>query len=92
MRMAVNHLTFAEPIPEAVVESAQDAVRAVEQAGGECRLVRVDETHAFLLLGFPDADTEERIKNEIGGPWMREHIIPLLASPPERTSGDVVAG
>ena len=92
MRVAVNHLTFAEPIPEAVIASAQDAVRAVEEAGGECRLVRIDETHAFLLLGFSDAETEERIKNEIGGPWMREHVIPLLASPPERTSGDLVAG
>jgi hypothetical protein len=92
MRVAVNHLTFAEPIPEALIASAQDAARAVEEAGGECRLVQVDATHAFRLLGFPDAETEERIKTEIGGPWMREHVVPLLASPPERTSGEVVAG
>lgn len=66
MRVAVNHLTFAEPIPDTLIASAQDAARAVEEAGGECRLVQVDETHAFL--------------------------VPLLASPPERTSGDLVAG
>lgn len=92
MRVAVNHLTFAEPIPEALIASARAAVRAVEEAGGECRLVQVDETHAFLVLGFPDAEAEERIKNEIGGPWMRRDVIPLLAHLPERSSGDVVAG
>jgi hypothetical protein len=41
---------------------------------------------------FRDLETEERIKSEVGGPWMREHIVPLLAAPTERTSGDVVAG
>jgi hypothetical protein len=92
MRIAVNHLTFAEPIPDALIESARGAVRTIEEAGGECRLVQVDETHAFLVLGFPDARVEEHIKNEIGSPWMREHVVPLLSSPPERTSGEVIAG
>ena len=92
MRIAVNHLTFEEPIPPGLIDSAKDAAGAVTDAGGELRLVKVDDTHAFLVLGFPDAETEERIKTEVGGPWMREHVIPLLASTPERTSGDVVAG
>lgn len=92
MRIAVNHLTFAEPIGDALIASAKDAAAMVAQTGGELRLVRVDDTHAFLLLGFPDAKAEEQIKTEIGGPWMREHVIPLLAGPPERTSGEVVAG
>ena len=54
--------------------------------------MQVDERHAMIVLGFPDTATEERIKSEIGGPWMREQVIPLLAGPPERTSGEVVAG
>lgn len=63
------------------------------EAGGlDARLVKVDETRAILVLPFPDVETEERIKSEVGGPWMREHIVPLLAEPPERASGDVVAG
>ena len=53
--------------------------------------MQVDERHAMLVLGFPDAETEERIKSEIGGPWMREHVVPLLDAPPERWSGEVVA-
>ena len=93
MRMVVNHLTFAEPIPPSVIESARDAVQAVVEAGGlDARLVKVDETRAILVLTFPDIDTEERIKSEVGGPWMREHIVPLLAEPTERASGEVVAG
>ena len=92
MRIAVNHLSFAEPIPASVIESAQDAVRAVVEAGGlDARLVEVDETHAILVLTFPDVETEERIKS-VGGPWMREHVVPLLAGPTERASGEVVAG
>jgi hypothetical protein len=93
MRMVINRLTFAEPIPESVIESARDATQAVVEAGGlDARLVKVDETHAILVLTFPDLETEERIKSEVGGPWMREHIVPLLAAPTERASGDVVAG
>jgi hypothetical protein len=93
MRIVVNHLTFAEPIPTAVIESARDAAQAVVEAGGlDARLVKVDETRAMLVLTFPDSETEERIKSEVGGPWMREHIMPLLAEPTARASGEVVAG
>jgi hypothetical protein len=76
-----------------VIESARDAMQAVVEAGGvDARLVKVDETRAILVLTFPDLDTEERVKSEVGGPWMREHVVPLLAEPPERASGEVVAG
>ena len=93
MRMVINQLTFAEPIPVSFIESARDAVQAVVEAGGlDARLVKIDEIHAILVLTFPDLETEERIKSEVGGPWMREHIVPLLAEPPERASGEVVAG
>jgi hypothetical protein len=93
MRIAVNYLTFAEPISASVIESARDVAQAVVEAGGlDARLVKVDETHAILVLTFPDFETEERIKSEVGGPWMREHIVPLLAEPTERASGEVVAG
>jgi hypothetical protein len=93
MRVVVNHLRFVDPIPQSVVESAQDTMRALVDAGGlDARLVKVDETHAVLVLAFSDLESEERIKSEIGGPWMREHVVPLLAGPTERSSGEVVAG
>ena len=93
MRMVVNHLTFAEPIPASVIESAREVAQAVVEAGGlDARFVKVDESQAILVLTFPDFETEERIKSEVGGPWMREHVVPLLAEPTERASGEVVAG
>ena len=85
-------MSFKEPIPDSAIDSAKEASRVVGEAGGELRLVKVDERHAILVLGFPDVETEERIKSEIGGPWMRDHIVPLLDAPPERSSGEVVAG
>jgi hypothetical protein len=92
VRVVVNHLTFAEPIPPSVIESARKALPGVLEAGGlDARLVQVDETKAFLLLAFPDSETEERVKAEVGGPWMREHVLPFLAEPTDRRAGEVVA-
>ena len=93
MRIVVNHLSFAEPIPRDVVDSAERACQELVEAGGiPASLVQEDDHHATLLLTFPDVETEERIKSEIGGPRMNEHVVPLLAKPPERSSGTVVAG
>jgi hypothetical protein len=83
VRIVVNHLRLKEPLTEAVIEAADDVTQRIVDA--------VDETHAILVLTFPDPETEERIKSGIGGPWMREHIIPLLEGPTERHSGEVVA-
>jgi hypothetical protein len=91
--MVINHLRFAEPLPESVIRDANEICRRLVEAGGQAAsLVRVSETHAVLVLSFPDLETEERIKTEIGGPWMRERILPLLEGPTERSSGEVVAG
>jgi len=92
-RVVVNHLRFVKPLPEAVIVSAEDACAQILAAGAHsASVVQVDQTHAILVLSFPDLETEERISSEIGGPWMREHVVPLLADPPSRSSGLVVAG
>jgi hypothetical protein len=93
VRVVVNHLSFREPIPQGVIDAAAGACEQVVDAGGlGASLIREDDTHATLVLTFPDLETEERVKSEIGGPWMNEHVVPLLAGPPERSSGTVVAG
>jgi hypothetical protein len=53
--------------------------------------VKVDETHLILILDFSTAEEADRIAREVGGPWMREHIVPLLAGDTERSVGEVVA-
>jgi hypothetical protein len=51
----------------------------------------VDETHLVLILEFFTAEDAARIAREVGGPWMRENILPLLAGDTERSVGEVIA-
>jgi hypothetical protein len=89
--MVVNHLHFREPVTEETLQAAQGAMRQVVEAGGSAaRVVAVDPTHLILLLEFPSASEADRIAREVGGPWMREHVVPLLARPTERSVGEVV--
>lgn len=90
--MVVNHLHFREPVTEETVRAAQDAVRQVVAAGASAaRVVAVDPTHLILLLEFATAEDADRVAREVGGPWMRQHIVPLLARDTERSLGEVVA-
>ena len=68
MRIAVNHLTFAEPIPASVIESAQDAVRAVVEAGGlDARLVlRPTINHPDLTYLLEKDDQVPGIRLRLG--------------------------
>ena len=77
---------------DATVEATQEAVRLVVDAGALAAYVaKADETHLILILQFSTADDAERIAREVGGPWMREHIVPLLAGDTERSVGEVIA-
>ena len=88
----INHLRLREPATEATLATTQDAVRLVVDAGAlAARVLWVDDTHLILVLDFATADDAARIAREVGGPWMREHIVPLLAEGTERTVGEVVA-
>ncbi len=81
------------PITPLLDDAAGEACQQILAAGGHsASVVQVDDSHAILVLSFPDMETEERVSAEIGGPWMREHVLPLLSGPPERSAGVVVAG
>jgi hypothetical protein len=47
-------------------------------------------THLILLLDFRSPEDADRVSREIGGPWMREHILPLLGRDTERSVGEVI--
>lgn len=92
MHVVVNHLYLREPLADDTVRAVSDAVQQVVGAGGHAaRVVRVDERHLILLLEFGSAEDADRVSREIGGPWMREHIVPLLAGYTERSVGEVIA-
>lgn len=92
MHVVVNHLHFRDPVADELLGTIQDAVGLVVESGGlAARVLRVDDTHLVLLLEFSSAEEADRIAREVGGPWMREHVVPLLARPTERSVGEVVA-
>jgi hypothetical protein len=92
MHVVVNHLHFRDPVTEATVEATRDALRLVIDAGGiAARVVKVDDRHLILLLDFRSAEDADRAAREAGGPWMREHISPLLSGGTERSLGEVIA-
>ena len=50
-----------------------------------------DATALTLILEFSTAEDADRIAREVGGPWMRENISPLLAGDTERSVAEVIA-
>ncbi len=92
MHVVVNHLHLRDPVTNATVQAAREVVQPVVHAGAiAAQVAKVDETHLILLLTFATAEDADRIAREVGGPWMREHITPLLAGDTERSVGEVIA-
>jgi hypothetical protein len=92
VHVVVNHLRLREPVGEATHAALQEGVRLVTDAGGlSGRVAKVDDRHLILILEFSSAEDANRIAREVGGPWMNEHIRPLLAGDTERSVGEVIA-
>jgi hypothetical protein len=92
VHVVVNHLRFCDPVPDATLGSMQEALDAVVEAGGlAAQVAKVDDTHLILILTFATAEDADRIAREVGGPWMREHVVPLLADGTQRSIGEVIA-
>ena len=92
MHVVVNHLRLREPLGEATYAALKDGVRLVSDASGfPARVAKVDDRHLILILEFSSEEDANRLAREVGGPWMNEHIRPLLAGDTERSVGEVIA-
>jgi hypothetical protein len=92
VHVVINHLRLRDPVSEATIETARNAVQLVVAAGAlAARVAKVDDRHLVLILEFPTAEEADRVAREVGGPWMRSHIVPLLAADSERSVGEVIA-
>jgi hypothetical protein len=92
MHVVINHLRLREPVGEATLAAFDEGVRLVADAGGvSARVAKVDDRHLILILEFSSAEDANRIAREVGGPWMNEHIRPLLTGDTERSVGEIVA-
>lgn len=93
MHAVVNHLTFKEPVPGDLFARGEaelgPAMRAIDGFGG-FQVAQVSDTEVVLLIFGADEGVVDRIATEVGSPWMREHIVPLLAAPPDRKVGPVI--
>jgi hypothetical protein len=92
LQVVVNHLRLRDPVADNTVEAARKAMQLVVDAGAlAARVVHVDETHLILILEFSTAEDANRISREVGGPWMRENIRPLLDGDTDRSVREVIA-
>lgn len=93
MHAVVNRLSFADPVPPDLIARLRDDAmsRLRETACLDAYVVQTDERELHLVLVFEAADDADRVMQEVGSPWMREHVVPLLAGPTDRRVGEVVA-
>ena len=87
MHVVVNHLHLRDPMPPEMVEKAHAAVRGVVDAGGRAaHVAKVDDRRLVLILVFDGPEDAARVARDVGGPWMRENVVPLLARDTEEAS------
>ena len=92
MTVVVNHLHLSDPLTDETAQACRDIVpRILDGGAAGAQVVRVDDTHLVLILEFASAEDADRVARDVGGPWMREHIVSLLARAPERSVGEVIA-
>jgi hypothetical protein len=92
MHVVINHLRLRDAVTDATLDAMSDAVQMVVDAGAlAARVAKVDPRHLILILEFHTSEDADRVSREVGGPWMREHVRPLLAGDTERAVGEVIA-
>jgi hypothetical protein len=90
----VNHLHFKEPPnPELFSTAESDLTPLMKEIEGfrAFLVVQVGDDHAILLIVGDTPDALNRVATEVGSPWMIANVVPLLAAPPERHIGPIVA-
>ena len=94
MAVVVNVLQFKEPVDPALFERAEvelgTAMRAIDGFEG-FQVVHTGESEVVLLIFGDTVETLDRIASEVGSPWMVANVVPLLAAPPARHVGPVIA-
>jgi hypothetical protein len=90
MRAVVNRVGLKEPVPEAEFDISELAEKARAIEGfGSIQIIRLKDSLVLVITGDDDAALD-RIRDEVGSPWMREHVSPRAAGPPDRQVGDLV--
>jgi hypothetical protein len=93
VHFVVNHLSFSEPVDPVTFAAVDDLRPRFEAIDGfeAAHVVQTGEREVVLLIVGRDAETLDRVATEVGSPWMREAVVPLLGAPPQRELGPVIA-
>ena len=90
----VNHLHFREPPgPDLFARAQEEVVPQARNIEGfrSLHVVQVEPDHFVLIITGDDPEVLDRVATEVGSPWMTARVVSLLAAPPERHVGPVVA-
>lgn len=90
----VNHLHFREaPSPELFARAQDEVIPEARMTEGlhGLHIVEVAPDHFILIVTGDSPEVLDNFATEVGSPWMEAHVVSLLASPPERHVGALVA-
>jgi hypothetical protein len=94
MAGVVNVLTFREPVDRELFKAAElELVPRMREVDGfvDLYVVQTSETEVILVILGDTVETLDRLATEIGSPWMTANVVPMLAGPPQRHVGPVIA-
>jgi hypothetical protein len=93
MHAVVNTLTFADDVDPATFAATDEVIGQMQAIGGFTALhvVQTGPQEVTLVILGDSAETLDRLATEVGSPWMMATIVPLLAGPPDRKVGPVLA-
>jgi len=94
MHAVINTLRFKDSVDPALFARAErelaDQMRALEGFQG-FRVVQVADDQVVMVIFADTAEILDRMASELGNTWMGANVAPLLAGPPDRRIGPIIA-
>jgi len=93
MFAVVNHLHFTCPAEElrAAVQESGGPLLAQERGFQQLYFVQEAEDRGIIIILWDDAASAEHGARSFGPTWFAENVMPHLASPQNRSAGEVLA-
>lgn len=94
MHAVINSLRFTDPVDPALFTLAeQELAQGMRTVEGfkSFDAVQVAAERVVVVIVGDDAEVLNRLATEVGSPWMLANVVPLLAAPPDRRIGPVLA-
>jgi hypothetical protein len=89
----LNRIRMSERLDDAALAAAQEDLNAAasEVEGlAAIQVLRTEEGDLIVLVFGDDEAALERTREQLGNAFMRKHVIPHAAGPPERAVTEVI--